>query len=272
MNLSRFFIDRPIAAIVLSLAIVIAGLLSVGQLPLTEYPRVTPPTVVVRAAYPGANPQVIATTVAAPLEQEINGVEGMLYMSSQASSDGTLTLTVTFEPDVDPDIAQVAVQNRVSRAVPRLPEEVQRLGITTEKSSPDMLMVVHLVSPGDERDPLYLSNYATLRLRDEIARIPGVGSVITRGWADPQNHRTLTDSEPLVPGEFRELTFNLQPDDQVIPAGRRIAVMIFSSDRDFTLWPEPGTELTVDLDGTSLTIPVVGGEAALRRAFGPTTD
>ena len=193
MNASRFFIDRPIAAIVLSVAIVIAGLLSLGQLPLTEYPQVTPPTVMVRATYPGANPQVIATTVAAPLEQEINGVEGMLYMGSQASSDGSLTVTVTFEPDVDPDIAQVEVQNRVSRALPRLPQEVQRLGITTQKSSPDMLMVVHLVSPNQQRDPLYLSNYATLRVRDELARIPGVGDVMVWGageysirvWLDP---------------------------------------------------------------------------------------
>jgi gold/copper resistance efflux pump len=193
MNASRFFIDRPIAAIVLSVAIVIAGLLSLGQLPLTEYPQVTPPTVMVRALYPGANPQVIATTVAAPLEQEINGVEGMLYMGSQASSDGSLTVTVTFEPDVDPDIAQVEVQNRVSRALPRLPQEVQRLGITTQKSSPDMLMVVHLVSPSQQRDPLYLSNYATLRVRDELARIPGVGDVMVWGageysirvWLDP---------------------------------------------------------------------------------------
>jgi gold/copper resistance efflux pump len=205
MNVSRFFIDRPIAAIVLSVAIVIAGLLSLGKLPLTEYPQVTPPTVVVRAAYPGANPQVIATTVAAPLEQEINGVEGMLYMSSQASSDGALSLTVTFESDVDPDIAQVEVQNRVSRAVPRLPQEVQRLGITTQKSSPDMLMVVHLVSPNGNHDALYLSNYATLRVRDELARIPGVGDVMVWGageysirvWLDPNKAaaRSLTAAD-----------------------------------------------------------------------------
>ena len=205
MNLSRFFIDRPIAAIVLSVAMVVAGLLSVGRLPLTEYPRVAPPTVVVRAAYPGANPQVIATAVAAPLEQEINGVEGMLYMGSQASSDGTLTLTVTFEPAVDPDLAQVEVQNRVSRAVPRLPQEVQRLGVTTQKSSPDMLMVVHLVSPHGQHDPLYLSNYATLRVRDELARIPGVGDVVVWGagdysiriWLDPDKvaARSLTATD-----------------------------------------------------------------------------
>jgi gold/copper resistance efflux pump len=193
MNVSRFFIDRPIAAVVLSALIVIAGALGFGGLPLTEYPQVTPPTVVVRAAYPGANPKVIAETVAAPLEQEINGVEGMLYMSSQASGNGSLTVTVTFEPGVDVDMAQVQVQNRVSRAVPRLPQEVQRIGITTQKASPDILMVVHLLSPDNRYDPLYLSNYATLRIRDELARIPGVGDVLIFGagdyslriWLDP---------------------------------------------------------------------------------------
>jgi gold/copper resistance efflux pump len=193
MNVSRFFIDRPIAAVVLSALIVIAGALSLGRLPLTEYPQVTPPTVVVRAAYPGANPKVIAETIAGPLEQEINGVEGMLYMSSQASGNGSLTVTVTFEPGVDADMAQVQVQNRVSRAVPRLPEEVQRIGITTQKASPDILMVVHLLSPESRYDPLYLSNYATLRIRDELARVPGVGDVLIFGagdyslriWLDP---------------------------------------------------------------------------------------
>lgn len=202
MNLSRFFIDRPIAAVVLSALIVIAGALSLGSLPLTEYPQVTPPTVVVRAAYPGANPRVIAETVAAPLEQEINGVEGMLYMSSQASGNGSLTVTVTFEAGVDVDMAQVQVQNRVSRAVPKLPQEVQRIGITTQKASPDILMVVHLLSPDNRYDPLYLSNFATLRVRDELARIPGVGDVLVFGagdyslrvWLDPDKvaARSLT--------------------------------------------------------------------------------
>jgi gold/copper resistance efflux pump len=178
---------------VLSALIVIAGALSLGRLPLTEYPQVTPPTVVVRTSYPGANPRVIAETVAAPLEQEINGVEGMLYMSSQASGNGALTLTVTFDPTVDADMAQVQVQNRVARAVSRLPQEVQRIGITTQKVSPDVLMVVHLLSPGDRYDPLYLSNFAALRIRDELARVPGVGDVVVYGagdyslrvWLDP---------------------------------------------------------------------------------------
>lgn len=205
MNLSRFFIDRPIAAVVLSALIVIAGALSLGHLPLTEYPQVTPPTVVVRAAYPGANPTVIAETVAAPLEQEINGVEGMLYMSSQASGNGALTVTVTFEPGVDADLAQVQVQNRVSRAAPRLPQEVQRIGITTQKASPDILMVVHLLSPDKRYDPLYLSNYAALRVRDELARIAGVGDVIVFGagdyslriWLDPDK----VAARMLTPGD-----------------------------------------------------------------------
>jgi gold/copper resistance efflux pump len=207
MTLSRFFIDRPIAAIVLSATIVIAGAMTLGRLPLTEYPQVTPPTVVVRASYPGANPQVIAETVAAPLEQEINGVDGMLYMSSQAAGDGSLTLTVTFEAAVDPDLAQVDVQNRVSRAAPRLPPEVQRLGITTQKSSPDILMVVHLVSSDQRYDPLYLSNFATLRVRDELARVPGVGDVLVWGagdyslrvWLDPDTMaaRSLTTSDVI---------------------------------------------------------------------------
>ena len=202
MNVSRFFIERPIAAVVLSGMIVIAGFLSLGNLPLTEYPQVTPPTVVVRAAYPGANPKVIAETVATPLEQEINGVEGMLYMGSQASGNGAFTLTVTFEPGTDVDMAQVQVQNRVSRAVPRLPQEVQRIGITTQKASPDILMVVHLLSPDNRYDPLYLSNFAALRIRDELARIPGVGDVLVFGagdyslriWLDPDKvaARSLT--------------------------------------------------------------------------------
>src|ERR687889_619659 len=147
MNLSKFFIDRPIFAGVLSLLIFLAGLIAVRALPVAEYPEVVPPSVVVRAQYPGANPKVIAETVAAPLEQEINGVENMLYMSSQATSDGTMLLTVTFRLGTDVDNAQVQVQNRVAQALPRLPEDVRRVGVTTKKASPDLLMVVHLTSP-----------------------------------------------------------------------------------------------------------------------------
>ena len=177
MNLSKFFIDRPIFAGVLSLLICIAGLIALRGLPISEYPEVVPPSVVVRAQYPGANPKVIAETVATPLEEAINGVEDMLYMGSQATTDGVMTLTVTFKLGTDPDKAQQLVQNRVSQAEPRLPEEVRRLGITTVKSSPDLTMVVHLVSPNDRYDMTYLRNYAVLNVKDRLARIEGVGQV-----------------------------------------------------------------------------------------------
>ncbi len=146
-------------------------------LPISEYPEVAPPSVVVRAQYPGANPKVIAETVATPLEESINGVEGMLYMGSQATTDGVMTLTVTFKLGTDPDKAQQLVQNRVSQAEPRLPEEVRRLGVTTVKSAPDLTMVVHLVSPNNRYDIDYLRNYAVLNVKDRLARIGGVGQV-----------------------------------------------------------------------------------------------
>ncbi len=194
MNLSRFFIDRPIFAGVLSVLIFLAGLLALRVIPISEYPEVAPPSVVVRAQYPGANPKVIAETVATPIEEQINGVEGMLYMSSQATTDGLMMLTITFKLGTDPDKAQQLVQNRVSQAEPRLPEEVRRLGVTTVKSSPDLTMVVHLLSPNDRYDMTYLRNYAILNVRDRLARIDGVGQVLMWGagdysmrvWLDPQ--------------------------------------------------------------------------------------
>ncbi|RZL32959.1 MAG: efflux RND transporter permease subunit, partial [Rubrivivax sp.] len=194
MNLSKFFIDRPIFAGVLSLLIFIGGLLSIRALPISEYPDVVPPSVVVRAQYPGANPKVIAETVATPLEEAINGTEDMLYMSSQATTDGLMTLTVSFKLGTDPDKAQQLVQNRVSQAEARLPEEVKRLGVTTVKSSPDLTMVVHLTSPNERYDMTYLRNYALLNVKDRLARIQGVGQVQLFGsgdysmriWLDPQ--------------------------------------------------------------------------------------
>ena len=177
MKFSHFFIQRPIFAAMLSLVILIAGAISLFQLPVSEYPEVVPPTVVVTANYPGANPTVIAQTVATPLEQEINGAENMLYMFSQATSDGRMTLTVTFSLGTDLDRAQVQVQNRVNSALPRLPQEVQRLGVVAEKSSPDLTMVVHLYSPEKTHDTAYLSNYADLYIKDQIARLSGVGDV-----------------------------------------------------------------------------------------------
>ncbi|MDB5649529.1 MAG: multidrug efflux transporter permease subunit [Hyphomicrobiales bacterium] len=194
MNLSRFFIDRPIFAGVLSVLIFVAGLLALLSMPISEYPEVVPPSVVVRAQYPGASPKVIAETVATPIEEAINGVENMLYMSSQATTDGLMTLTVTFRLGTDADKAQQLVQNRVARAEPRLPQEVRTLGVTTIKSSPDLMMVVHVLSPNDRYDVTYLRNYAVLNVKDRLARVEGVGDVQLFGsgdysmriWLDPQ--------------------------------------------------------------------------------------
>ena len=212
MNFSQFFVNRPIFAGVLSMIIFIAGALSLRLLPISEYPEVVPPTVVVRATYPGANPQVIAETVASPLEQAINGVEDMLYMSSMATTDGLMTLTVTFALGTDLDRAQVQVQNRVQQTLPKLPNEVQQLGVVTEKSAPDLTMVVHLVSPDQRYDMLYLSNYAILRVRDELARIEGVGSAQVFGageyamrvWLDPEKVAALNMTASDVVQAIRE--------------------------------------------------------------------
>ncbi|MAR00312.1 MAG: multidrug efflux RND transporter permease subunit [Oceanospirillaceae bacterium] len=177
MNFSHFFINRPIFASVLSLLILIGGAISLFQLPVSEYPEVVPPTVVVTANYPGANPKVISETVAAPLEQELAGLENLLYQSSQSTADGRMSLTVTLALGTDLDRAQVQVQNRVNSAIPRLPEEVQRLGVVVEKSSPDLTMVVHLISPDESRDSAYLINYGDLYIEDELKAIPAVGDV-----------------------------------------------------------------------------------------------
>jgi len=204
-NIAQFFVDRPIMAAVLSLLFVITGAIAAFHLPISEYPDVVPPTVVVRANYPGANPKVIAETVATPLEEQINGVEGMLYSSSQATSDGVMTLTVTFALGTDLNTAEVEVQNRVAQALPRLPQEVQRLGVTTQKSSPDLTMVVHLVSPDKRYNMLYLSNYARLHVRDVLTRLQGVGDVQVFGageysmrvWLNPDKlaERGLTTGD-----------------------------------------------------------------------------
>jgi multidrug efflux pump len=208
MNISRFFVDKPIFAAVLSVIVFVAGLIAIFALPISEYPEVVPPSIVVRAQYPGADPKVISETVATPIEQEIIGVEGMLYMTSQNTSDGALQLTVTFKIGTNVEQAETAVQNRVQRALPRLPEEVRQIGVTTVKSSPNITMVVHLNSPDGRYDDLYLRNYATLNVKDQLMRIAGMGDVQVFGsgdysmrvWLDPQKvaGRNLTAGDVVA--------------------------------------------------------------------------
>ncbi|MRG57322.1 multidrug efflux RND transporter permease subunit [Phyllobacterium sp. SYP-B3895] len=194
MRFAHFFVDRPIFASVLSILLLIVGGIAYTQLPVAQYPEIAPPTIVVRTSYPGADAQTIADTVATPIEQEVNGVENMLYMSSYSTADGSMALTITFKLGTDLDQAQVLVQNRVSIAEPRLPEEVRRLGVTTTKSSPDLMMVIHVLSPNNRYDQLYASNYARTRIRDVLLRLDGVGDLTIFGereyslriWLDPQ--------------------------------------------------------------------------------------
>ena len=235
MKFSHFFIQRPIFAAMLSLVILIAGGISLFQLPVSEYPEVVPPTVVVTASYPGANPTVIAQTVATPLEQEINGTENMLYMFSQATSDGRMTLTVTFALGTDLDRAQVQVQNRVNSALPRLPEEVQRLGVVAEKSSPDLTMVVHLYSPQNSHDTAYLSNYADLNIKDEIARLPGVGDIRLFGGGK-YSMRVWLNPDALASRELTatDVVAALRSQNQQVAAGS-LGAQPISNDSQFQI-------------------------------------
>ena len=208
MNFSHFFIKRPIFAAVLSILITLLGLLSLFKLPVAQFPDVAPPTIVVSASYPGANAETVAATVATPIEQEVNGVEGMLYMSSACSSDGSMSLTITFKTGTVLDTAQVQVQNRVAIAEPRLPEDVRRLGIMTMKQSPSITALVNLISPNGKFDELYLGNYANLRIKDVLTRLPGVGQVQVFGardysmriWLDPNkiSSRNLTAGDVIA--------------------------------------------------------------------------
>ncbi|HEX2364589.1 MAG TPA: efflux RND transporter permease subunit, partial [Bradyrhizobium sp.] len=211
MNLGRLSVNQPILAMVLSIVLLIVGAIAYQTLPVAEYPQVVPPTVVVTAQYPGASAQTISDTVAAPIEQQINGVEDMLYLYSQATSNGQLTITVTFKLGTDLDKAQVLVQNRVAIAQPQLPEEVQRNGVVTRKNSPDILMVVFMLSPDNTFDQLYISNYALLQVRDQLLRQDGIGDIQIFGardysmrlWLDPERLANLGLTSTEVIGAIR---------------------------------------------------------------------
>jgi HAE1 family hydrophobic/amphiphilic exporter-1 len=210
--MGKFFVDRPVFAIVLSIIMTILGAVGYTQLPVEQYPPIAPPSIVVQANYPGADAETVASTVSTPLEQEINGVEGMLYMSSYATADGSMSLTVTFEIGTNLDSAQILVQNRVTTALPRLPQEVRNLGVTTTKSSPDLMMVIHMLSPDETYDQLYVSNYARARVRDLLVRLDGIGNIIMFGerefaariWLDPDKMSSLSLVASDVVGALRE--------------------------------------------------------------------
>ncbi len=262
MNLSKFFIDKPIFAGVISVLIFLAGALSMLQLPVSEYPEVVPPSVVVVARYPGANPKVIAETVATPLEEQINGVENLLYMSSQSASDGTLTLTATFKLGSDPNLATQLVQNRVNQVLSRLPDVTRSLGVTATKSSPDLSMVVHLTSPNNRYDMLYLRNYAVLNVKDQLAKIPGVGQLQVFGsgdyamriWLNPDKvaERSLT-ADDVVAAIRRQ---NVQVAAGVIggpPYGPGVKQQLSINARGRLSDPDEFTNIIIKQDGGVIT-------------------
>src|SRR5262245_49008574 len=235
--LSRFFIDRPVFATVVSAVIVLAGLVSYLSLPVAQYPEVAPPTVQVTASYPGANALTVRDTVAAPIEEQVSGVEGMLYMSSTCTNDGTYTLTVTFRLGMDSDMAQVLVQNRVSLALPVIPPLVQTEGINVRKMSPNTLMIVSLASPDDRYDSLFLSNYATIYVKDELGRLPGVAGITylgqrdysLRAWLDPDKLATLNLSAADVITAVAQQNLQVaagQIGQQPVPKGQQFQLTI----------------------------------------------
>lgn len=262
MGLSRFFVDRPIFAGVISVVIFLAGLIAMFQLPIAEYPEVVPPSVVVNAQFPGADPATVAQTVATPLEEQINGVENMLYMFSTATPDGSLTITVTFRIGTNPDLAQQLVQNRVNQALPRLPAVTQSLGVTTAKSSPDLTLVVHLVSPDNRYDMLYLRNYATLNVKDRLLKIPGIGQVAIFGSGDYAMRVWLN------PEKIAQL--NLTADD-VITAIRQQNVQVAAGTIGGPPYDE-GVEVTLPVNTQGrLADPAEFGEIIIKQSGGVIT-
>src|SRR6266436_2781747 len=235
--LSRFFIDRPVFATVVSAVIVLAGIVAYARLPVAQYPEVAPPTVQVTASYPGANAQTVRDTIAAPIEEQVSGVEGMMYMSSQCTNDGAYNLTVTFKLGMDSDMAQVLVQNRVSLAMPVIPALVQNEGITVKKMSPNTLMIVNLVSPDGRYDSIFLSNYATIYVKDELGRLPGVAGITylgqrdysLRAWLDPDKLAALNLSATDVVTAISQQNLQVaagQIGQQPVPRGKQFQLTI----------------------------------------------
>ena len=261
-DFSRIFIDRPILATVLSALILVAGLMAIPNLSISEYPDVVPPSVQVTANYPGANPRTIADTVAGPIEEAVNGVENMIYMKSTSSADGQMALAVTFKGGTDIDLAAMQVQNRVAQAVPRLPEAVRALGVTTVKASSTLTMVVHLDSPNKTYDALYLSNFANLRVRDELARLPGVGQALAFGignyamrvWIDPERAAARWLSATDIVAAIREQNVEVSAGaigGPPTPAGSVLQVSINAQGRLAS--PEAFGEIVLKSEGTELT-------------------
>ena len=262
MRFTHFFVDHPIFATVISVLITLLGAISYFSLPVAQYPEVAPPTIQVTATYPGASAETIADTVATPIEQEINGIENMLYMRSESTGDGRLTLTVTFALGTDLDFSQVLVQNRVAIAEARLPEPVRRLGVTVQKSSPDLMMVIHLLSPDDSRDQLYISNYGRTQIVDRLARINGVGEArifaeraySMRIWLDPE----------------RAASFNITP-GEVVDALQQNNVQVASGIINQLPVPNPGAfEINVETQGR-LIAPEAFGNIVVKRGEGTST-